>query len=71
MAFTDGSGRYRMIYKIMSSIAISAIRRQYPITSYEIADIIRELDNDTARIYESRNLQVEADRAIEYAYKTV
>ena len=33
MARVDGSGRYRMIYKIMSSIACNAIKRKYPITA--------------------------------------
>ena len=67
----DGSGRYRMIYKIMSSIACNAIRRKYPITSKQIATMIRELDADTSRIYQNRPLEVEADRAIEYAYRNV
>jgi hypothetical protein len=65
----DGSGRYRMIYKLMTSIACNAIKRKYPITAKQISTLIRELDNDTARIYQRRPLDVEADRAIEYAYK--
>lgn len=71
IAHTDNSGRYAMIYKIMTSIAVNAIRRQYPITSYEIADLIRQLDRDTSNRYENRPLEVEADRALEYAYKNV
>ena len=67
----DGSGRYAMIYKIMSSIAINAIKNKYPITAFEIESLIRELDADTSKIYENRNLNMEADRAIEYAYKAV
>lgn len=69
IAGIDGSGRYRMIYKLMTSIACSAIKRKYPITAKQISAIIRELDNDTAQIYQRRPLDVEADRAIEYAYK--
>ena len=65
----DNSGRYAMIYKIMVSTAMSAIKRQYPISSYEIEQLVRELDNETTRRYEKRPLNVEADRAIEYAYK--
>ena len=67
----DGSGRYRMIYKIMSSIACNAVKKRYPITGMQIAEMVRELDRDTARIYQKRPLHTEADRAIEYAYKTV
>lgn len=71
IAHIDGSGRYAMIYKIMSSIAINAVKHEYPITSYEIAELIRELDRDTSNKYQNRNLTMEADRAIEFAYKNV
>ena len=69
IAGIDGSGRYRMIYKIMTSIACSAVKRRYPITSGEVAELVRQLDADSSRIYQNRALKVEADRAIEYAYK--
>lgn len=69
IAGIDGSGRYRMIYKLMTSIACNAVKRKYPITAKQISTLIRELDNDTARIYQRRPLDVEADRAIEYAFK--
>jgi hypothetical protein len=65
----DGSGRYRMIYKLMTSIACNAVKRKYPISSTEIAELINQLDRDTSRIYGNRPLKVEAERAIEYAYK--
>jgi hypothetical protein len=71
IANSDGSGRYSMIYKIMSSIACNAIKQRYPITSNQIAELIRQLDRDTANIYAKRPLQTEAERALEYAYKTV
>lgn len=71
IAQSDGSGRYSMIYKIMSSIACNAIKKHYPITSAQIAELIRQLDRDTSRRYQKRPLQVEAERALEYAYKTV
>jgi hypothetical protein len=70
IAGSDGSGRYSMIYKIMTSIACNAIRRKYPISSAQIAEMIRQLDRDTANIYAKRPLQTEAERALEYAYKT-
>lgn len=69
IAYTDNSGRYAMIYKIMTSIAINAIKKKYPITTFEIVDLIRQLDLDTSNRYENRPLDVEADRAIEYAYR--
>ena len=71
IAHADGSGRYAMIYKIMTSIACNAIKRKYPITSAQIAELIRQLDRDTSRRYQKRPLQTEAERALEYAYKTV
>lgn len=69
IAFQDNSGRYAMIYKIMVSIATNAIKKDYPIQTYEIVDLIRQLDIDTANRYENRPLDTEADRAIEYAYR--
>ena len=71
IARTDGSGRYSMIYKIMTSLACNAIKRQYPITEYEIVEIIRQLDRETSNRYAKRPLNVEASRAIEFAYKNI
>lgn len=69
IAFTDGSGRYSMIYKIMCSIASNAVKNRYPITDYELVELIRELDRDTSKRYQHRKLDVEANRAITWAYK--
>jgi hypothetical protein len=69
IAYTDGSGRYSMIYKIMVSIASLAIKNKYPITANEIVTLIKQLDQDTSNRYKSRPLDVEANRAIEFAYK--
>lgn len=71
IARTDGSGRYSMIYKIMTSIACNAVKKKYPITEYEIVDMIRQLDRETSNIYAKRPLTVEASRAIEFAYKHI
>ena len=71
IANTDGSGRYAMIYRIMTSIATNAVRRQYPITSSQIVNLIKQLDNETSRRYNNRPLDVEANRAIEFAYKNM
>ena len=70
IAGIDGSGRYRMIYKIMTSIASLSVKNKYPISASEIAELIKELDQDTANIYQKRNLLIEAERAIEFAYKS-
>ncbi len=69
IAQIDGSGRYRLTYKIMTSIACNAVKRKYPISASEISELITQLDSDTSNIYKHRALKVEADRAIEYAYK--
>lgn len=69
MSFTDGTGRYRMIYKLMISIAANAIEKQYPITSSQIVELIRQIDRETANLYEKRPLDLEANNALEYAYK--
>lgn len=71
IARTDGSGRYSMIYKIMTSIACNAVKKQYPITEYEIVDMIRQLDRETSNRYAKRPLNTEASRAIEFAYKNI
>lgn len=68
---TDGSGRYSMIYKIMTSIACNAVKQKYPINEYEIVDMVRQLDRETSNRYAKRPLNVEASRAIEFAYKNV
>ena len=71
IALVDGSGRYRMIYKIMSAVACQAVRMKYPIQPSQIAELIRQLDQETSRKYSRRPLVKEAERAIEYAYRTV
>lgn len=71
IASVDGSGRYSMIYKIMTSIACNAVKRNYPITEYEIVEMVRQLDRETANIYAKRPLNTEASRAIEFAYRNV
>lgn len=70
IAFTDGSGRYSMIYKIMCSIASSAVKHNYPISVYELVELIRDIDRDTSNRYKHRKLEVEANRAIAWAYKS-
>ena len=64
------TGWYRKMYSIMVALAGNAIRDKYPITSNEIALMISEFDKDTGNWYENRPLLVEADRAIEYVYRS-
>lgn len=71
IAHIDGSGRYSMIYKIMASIAVIALRKGYPITEYELATLIQELDAETSNRYKKRPLTLEASRAIQFAYRNV
>ena len=53
----------------MVAVASKALQNKYPITSKEIADLCRELDAETGNWYANRPLEIEADRALEYAYK--
>lgn len=69
MSGIDGTGRYRMIYKLMISIAANAVEKQYPISAGQIVDLIKQIDRETANLYESRPLDIEANNALEYAYK--
>jgi len=71
IAYIDNSGRYAMIYKIMVSIATNAVRDGYAITTKEIVDLIRELDMETSQRYGNRRLDIEADRALEFAYRNL
>ena len=40
---------------------------EYPITSSEIATLAREIDADTGCWYKNRPLEMEAQRALDYA----
>lgn len=68
---TDGSGRYSMIYKIMASIACSAVRKKYPINAVQLEELIRQLDRDTSNCYSKRPLNVESERALDFAYRNL
>jgi len=57
------------MYQIMVATAANAIKREYPITATQIAELCRELDVETGNWYENRPLETEADRALEYAYR--
>ena len=63
------SGWYRQMYRIMIAVAGKAVEKGYPITSNQIVDLCREFDIDTGNWYENRPMDVEANNALEYAYK--
>lgn len=63
------TGWYHKMYQIMVAIAGNAIYKEYPITSIQIAQLCHEFDQENGNWYENRPLEVEADRALEYAYK--
>jgi hypothetical protein len=65
------TGWYHKMYQIMVAIASRAIEKEYPITAREIAIMCKQLDDDTGGWYGNRPLEVEADRAIEYAYTNI
>jgi len=62
------TGWYAKLYAIMVSIACKAVKMKYPITVGEIVNLCRELDSDTGSWYATRPLDVEAKRALEYAF---
>jgi len=65
------TGWYHKMYQIMVAIAGNAIKRNYPITANQVAELCRQLDRDNGMWYDNRPLEKEADRAVEYAYRNV
>jgi hypothetical protein len=65
----SNSGWYHKMFQIMVATAGNAIKNDYPITAKQIAELCKQLDNDTGKWYNNRPLELEADRAVEYAYK--
>ena len=64
-----GTGWYAKMYQIMVSTAGNAMSRGYPITPKEIEYLCRDLDNDTGNWYGKRDIEKEAERAIEFVFK--
>ena len=65
----QGTGWYAKMYQIMVSTAGNALNKGYPITAKEVAHICRTLDNDTGNWYLKRDMEKEADRAIEFVFR--
>ena len=55
----------------MIATAGNAVRRKYPISPAEIAQLCRQFDQDNGNWYKNRPLDKEADRALEYVYKNI
>ena len=68
-AITD-TGWYHKTYQIMVSIASIAVKKGYPITAGEIENLVREIDNDSGGWYAKRPLSTEANRAIDFVFKS-
>ena len=65
------TGWYHTMYRIMVAIAANAVKKEYPITSAEISQLCKQLDQETGNWYENRPLEKEADRALEFVYKNM
>lgn len=61
---TLNDGRYRPMFSFLLSVASSAMKKGYPITSAEIVSLAREMDWNGR--WKDRPLETEADRAIAY-----
>jgi hypothetical protein len=64
-----GTGWYYKMYQIMIATAGNAVKRGYPMSAKQIADLCQELDNETGQWYSKRDMNKEADRALEYIYR--
>jgi len=63
------TGWYHKMYQFMVAVAFNAIKSGYPISGNEIEMMARELDRETGNWYEKRPLLLEANSALNYAYK--
>lgn len=65
----SSTGWYRQMYKIMIAIAGKSVEKGYPINATQIVELCREFDRETGNWYENRPMDLEANNALEYAYK--
>jgi hypothetical protein len=65
------TGWYSKMYSMMVAVAARALEKEYPISSSQIAELCKQFDAENGNWYENRPLNVEADRALEYAYRNV
>ena len=65
------TGWYHKMYQMMVAIAARALEKEYPISAKQIAELCKQFDAENGNWYENRPLDLEADRALEYAYRNV
>jgi len=65
----SSTGWYRQMYRIMIAVAGKAVEKGYPITASQIVELCMQFDRETGNWYENRPMEVEANNALEYAYK--
>ena len=65
----SSTGWYRQMYRIMIATAGKAVAKGYPITASQIVQLCQQFDKETGNWYENRPMEVEANNALEYAYK--
>lgn len=65
------TGWYHKMYQMMVAIAARALEKEYPINSDQIAQLCKQFDIENGNWYENRPLNLEADRALEYAYRNI
>ena len=65
----NSTGWYAKLYQIMVSTAGNAMSKGYPITAKEIEYLCRQLDADTGNWYLKRDIEKEAERAIEFVFR--
>ena len=65
------TGWYNLSYRMMVSCAMKALGSGYPITSNQIAIMMRQLDLETGGWYKNRPLEREAQGAIDFAMKSI
>jgi len=70
IVWTDAPGRYKGLYQLMLSISALAIKKQYPISSHELKQLIIEIDDDIDGYYrkKGRRIDPEIERAIAWVY---
>ena len=67
----NNTGWYHKMYQIMVAVAGNAIKNEYPITVQEITQMCRQFDAETGNWYATRPLEKEADRALQFVYKSM
>ena len=65
------TGWYHTMYCIMVAIASNALKEKYPISASQIEQLCREFDMVTGSWYENRPMDVEANSALQYAYRNI